>query len=202
MSRVVVTDNLTLDGVMQAPGRPDEDMRGDFPHGGWATPYSDAELGEVMAEGMGDAGALLLGRRTYEDFAAVWPHMPPDNPYTEVINNARKLVASRSLTAPLGWNNSSLLEGDAADAVADLRTRPGKDMVVLGSGDLVQSLMRRGLVDAFVLLIYPLVLGTGRRLFADGGPGDELRLVDTKTTKAGVLVATYHPLEGPHDAPA
>ncbi len=187
MSKVVVFTNLTLDGVMQAPGRPDEDRRGGFEHGGWATPYATMEAAE---ESMANTGALLLGRRTYEDFYTVWPNRT-DNPFTAVLNNTQKYVASTTLSEPLSWSNSTLLKGDAAEAVASLKEEPGKDLVVLGSGELVQSLMRRNLVDAYVLLIHPLVLGSGRRLFPDGGAVAALRLVDTKTTTTGVVIATY-----------
>jgi dihydrofolate reductase len=168
MSKIVVVENLSLDGVMQAPGRADEDRRGGFEHGGWAMPYNDAAKGRIMAAGMADAGPMLFGRTTYEDFFKVWPGRK-DNPFTEVLDNAQKYVASTTLTEPLPWKNSTLLEGDAAAAVARLKEQPGKDIVVLGSGELVRSLMRRNLVDDYVLLIHPLVLGSGRRLFADNG---------------------------------
>ena len=191
MSKVVVFTNLTLDGVMQAPGRPDEDRRDGFEHGGWATPYATMEAAE---ESMANTGALLLGRRTYEDFYAVWPNRT-DNPFTAVLNNTQKYVASTTLKEPLSWSNSTLLKGDAAEAVARLKEEPGKDLVVLGSGELVQSLMRHNLIDAYVLLIHPLVLGSGRRLFTDGGAFAALRLVDTKTTDNGVVIVTYQPAE-------
>jgi dihydrofolate reductase len=194
MSKVVVTNSLTLDGVMQAPGRPDEDLRGGFAHGGWALPYNDAVMGKMMAEGMAQGGALLFGRRTYEDFYAVWPNRT-DNPFTAVLNTTQKYVASTTLEEPLPWSNSTLLKGDAAEAVARLKEQPGKDLVVLGSGELVQSLMRRNLIDEYVLLIHPLVLGSGRHLFTDGGAFAALRLVDTKTTTTGVVIATYQPAE-------
>jgi dihydrofolate reductase len=152
MSKVVVFESLSLDGVMQAPGRPDEDRRDGFEHGGWATPYADP----MMWQGMDSADALLLGRRTYEDFASFWPNQT-DNPFTEVLNATQKYVASRTLKEPLSWSNSTLLEGDAAYVVSELREQPGKDLVVLGSGELVRSLMPRHLVDEYVLLIHPLV---------------------------------------------
>jgi dihydrofolate reductase len=133
---------------------------------------------------------LLLGRRTYEDFYGFWPHQT-DNPYTEVLNNTRKYVASRTLQEPLSWSNSTLLEGDAADAVAELKAQSGDDIGVLGSGELVRSLMRRDLVDELVLMIHPLVLGTGRRLFDETDEFLALRLVDNVTTTTGVLIATY-----------
>jgi dihydrofolate reductase len=190
MSDIVVFMSLTLDGVMQAPGRPDEDVRGGFAHGGWAAPYADATAGRIAAESMGSTEALLLGRRTYEDFYSVWPGRT-DNPFTEVLDNTRKYVASTTLEEPLPWVNSTLLKGDAATTVAALKARPGKDIVILGSGELVRSLIRAGLIDRYVLQIHPLVLGTGRRLFQDGGPMAALRLVDSTTTTTGVIVATY-----------
>ncbi len=187
MSKVVVFMNLTLDRVIQAPGRPDEDRRGGFEHGGWAIPYATMEAAE---ESKAYTGALLLGRRTYEDFYTVWPNRT-DNPFTAVLNNTQKYVASTTLSEPLPWINSTLLKGDAAESVTRLKEEPGKDLVILGSGELVQSLMRRNLVDEYVLLIHPLVLGSGRRLFTDGGAFAALRLVGTKTTTTGVVIATY-----------
>lgn len=192
MGKVVVTNNLSLDGVMQAPGRPDEDVRGGFDRGGWALAYSDPVLGRKMGEGMAQTGALLLGRRTYEDFAAFWPHQK-DNPFTEVLDNVQKYVASTTLTEPLPWKNSTLLEGDAADAVAHLKQELDTDLAVLGSGELVQSLRRRNLIDEYVLIIHPLVLGSGRRLFPDDASPADLRLVDSVTTTTGVIIATYQP---------
>ena len=191
MSKVVVFNNLTLDGVMQAPGRPDEDRRGGFEYGGWATPYATMEAAE---ESMANTGALLMGRRTYEDFYTVWPNQT-DNPFTEVLNNTQKYVVSTTLQEPLPWVNSTLLKGDAAEAVARLKLEPGKDFVILGSGELIQSLMRRNLVDKYVLLIHPLILGSGRHLFTDGGSFAALRLINTKTTSTGVMIATYLPDE-------
>jgi dihydrofolate reductase len=193
MARVVVFMNLSLDGVMQAPGRPDEDVRGGFAYGGWAIPYADPAMGKVAADSMATTGALLFGRRTYEDFYAVWPHRK-NNPFTEVLNNTRKYVASTTLEEPLLWSNSTLLKGDAAKAVAELKARPGKDIVVLGSGALLQSLMSHNLIDEYVLQIHPLVLGSGSRLFNDG-PFASLRLVGSTTTTTGVVIATYQPAE-------
>jgi dihydrofolate reductase len=192
MPKVVVFTSLTLDGVMQAPGRPDEDPRGGFPHGGWAMPYNDPVMAEVAAEGMADPGPILLGRRTYEDFFSFWPKQT-GNPFSEVLDNTLKYVASTTLAEPLPWRNSALLRGDAAEAVARLKREPGKDLLVLGSGDLARSLMRRDLVDEYVLQIHPLVLGTGRRLFADGVPPASLQLVSSVTTTTGVIIATYRP---------
>jgi dihydrofolate reductase len=192
MRNLVVVNNLTLDGVMQSPGRPDEDTRGGFRHGGWARPYNDEVMGRVMAGRMAGSGSLVLGRRTYEDFHGYWPKQT-DNPFTPVLDQTTKYVASTTLSEPLVWQNSVLLEGDAAGAVARLKQQDGKDLVVLGSGRLVESLLRRDLVDQFVLLIHPLVLGTGRRMFAEGVPSTRLRLVDAIPTTTGVLIATYQP---------
>ncbi len=191
MSKVVVFTNLTLDGVMQAPGRPDEDSRGGFEHGGWATPYAAmAQAGESMA----NTGALLLGRRTYEDFYSVWPKRK-DDPISAMLDNMQKYVASTTLSEPLPWINSTLLKGDAVETVARLKEEPGKDLVVMGSGELVQSLIRGNLVDEYVLLIHPLVLGSGRRLFPDGGAFAALQLIGTRTTNNGVVIVTYQPRE-------
>jgi dihydrofolate reductase len=194
MSKVVVFTSVTLDGVTQAPGRHDEDLRDGFELGGWAVPYADEVLGKFAAKGMGSGGAILLGRRTYEDFFGFWPSQT-DNPFTEVLNETQKYVASTTLDEPLAWSNSTLLEGDAADAVATLKEQSDTDLVVLGSGELVRSLMRRGLVDRYVLLIHPVVLGSGRRLFPDKGVFAALRLVDNVTTTTGVMIATYEPAE-------
>jgi dihydrofolate reductase len=201
MSNIVVNTNLTLDAVMQAPGRPDEDRRDGFEHGGWGLPYGDSVMAEVAAESMANTGAILPGQRTYLDFYGFWPHQT-DNPFTEVLNKTQKYVASTRLQEPLPWSNSTLLDGDAMEAVAKLREQPGKDIVVLGSGELVQSLMRHHLVDRYVLLIHPLVLGSGRRLFRDGSPFAALRLVDTRTTTTGVIIATYQPADATAGATA
>ena len=193
MGKVVAFTSLTLDGVMQGPARPDEDTRGGFEHGGWAVPYADPVMGSVSAESGSSAGALLFGRRTYEDFYAVWPKRTDDNPFTPVLNNTQKYVASTRLKEPLPWMNSTLLKGEMPQSVARLKADLKKDLVVLGSGALLQSLARHNLVDEYILLIHPLVLGSGRRLFSDGGSFAALRLVDSKATTTGVLIATYRP---------
>jgi dihydrofolate reductase len=190
MAKITVVNHLTLDGVMQSPGGPEEDPRGGFEHGGWAQPNNDSVMDRVMGEHMaGHSGALLLGRFTYEAFASYWPHQT-DNPFTDVLNETQKYVASRTLEEPLPWQNSTLLQGDVAQAVADLKEQD-RDLVVLGSGELLQSLIPRGLVDEYLLLIHPLVLGSGRRLFTEDAGFTELRLVDTVTTTTGVVIATY-----------
>jgi dihydrofolate reductase len=189
VSKVVLFENVSLDGVMQAPGRPDEDLRDGFDYGGWAMPYADAVQGEVAGASMANTGSLLLGRRTYEDVIGYWN--TTDSPFKDALNDTPKYVASTTLKEPLRWPNSTLLEGDALEAVSRLRAQPGKDLVVLGSGELAQSLMRGGLVDEYLLLINPLVLGTGRRLFAHGASFTKLRLVDSRPTTTGVIIATY-----------
>ena len=168
MRRIVAIVSLTLDGVMQAPGRADEDVRGGFEFGGWANPYRDQVMGQAMGQGMSRGADLLFGRRTYEDFYEVWPKRT-DNPYTDILNRSQKYVASKTLREPLPWEHSTLLSGEAAETVAELKQQPGLDLVVLGCGDLLQTLMRHRLVDSYVLLIHPLVLGRGRRLFNEDG---------------------------------
>jgi len=190
MRKISVTNNLTLDGVMQAPGGKDEDPREDFTHGGWATPYHDSVKMRIMGEGMAKPHGLLFGRRTYEHFFKVWPGRT-DNPFSEVLDNTQKYVASRTLKEPLPWKNSTLLHGDAADAVAALKNEPGDDLTILGSGELVRSLMQRDLIDQFILLIHPLVLGSGRRMFSGDGTLAKFRLASSTPTTTGVIVATY-----------
>ena len=190
MRKVIVVNNVSLDGVMQAPGRPDEDTRDGFKHGGWAAEYNDEVKGKTMAQGMSQGGDLLFGRRTYEDFFKVWPGRK-DNPFTAVLDNTQKYVASTTLREPLPWKNSTLLHGDAADAVAKLKSGDGGNLTVLGSGVLVQSLMRRNLVDQITLLIHPLTFGTGRRLFAEDGVLTKFRLDQHVVTTKGVIIATY-----------
>jgi dihydrofolate reductase len=193
VSKLTVLSNVTLDGVMQAPARPDEDPRGGFSYGGWALPYQDAVLAGRMAQGMArdraPGGGLLLGRRTYQDFYRVWPARA-GNPYTEVLNNTRKYVVSSTLAEPLPWQNSTLLTGDAVQAVARLKQRPDQDLMILGSGALIRSLLPHQLIDEFMLLIHPLVLGSGHRLFP-AGTAAALRLTDSVTTTTGVLIATF-----------
>jgi dihydrofolate reductase len=187
MSKVIVFTNLTLDGVMQAPGRPDEDRRGGFEYGGWAAPYAAMTQ---AGDSIGTIGALLLGRRTYEDFYAVWPKQK-ESPFSAMLDNMQKYVASTTLSEPLPWINSTLLSGDATQTVARLKQESGTDLVIMGSRELVQSLMRHQLIDEYVLLIHPLILGSGSRLFPEEHPFTALRLVDVKTTPTGVVVATY-----------
>lgn len=187
MSKVIVCMNLTLDGVMQAPGLPDEDLRGGFKHGGWAVPYAAMQQ---AGDSIANIGALLLGRRTYEGLYAYWPNHP-ENPISAMLDNLHKYVASTTLALPLPWINSTLLSGDVVEAVTRLKGELERDLVIMGSGDLIQSLMRGNLIDSYVLLIHPLVLGSGRRLFPDNGEAATLQLSKTLTTTTGVVIATY-----------
>lgn len=193
MGKVVAIEHVTLDGVMQGPARPDEDSRDGFEYGGWATARSDPAMQAVLGARMGSAWALLVGRTTYEDFASVWPNRPRPNPMAEALDAVEKFVASTTLAEPLPWRNSTLLKGDAGDAVAALKREQDRTLVIFGSGVLVQSLMRRRLIDEFVLQIHPLVLGKGRRLFPDGGALATLNLIDSVAMSTGVIIATYQP---------
>ena len=188
MRRITVFESVTLDGVMQAPGRPDEDTRGGFQHGGWATPYADDVIVGLASEGQPRTGGILLGRRTYESFFGFWPHQR-DNPFTRALDETQKYVVSTTLQTPLEWKNSTLLPG--VDAVARLKEGAGGDILLLGSGELARSLARRGLVDEYILLVHPLVLGSGQQLFEPGLPTSALELTDTRTSTTGVIIATY-----------
>jgi dihydrofolate reductase len=189
MSKIVVFTNLTLDGVMQAPGRADEDTRGGFKHGGWAAPYQAmSDAGGSMSE----TGSLLMGRRTYEDFYSFWPKQTDNNPFTPMLNNMQKYVASTTLNEPLEWQNSTLLKGDVPEAVKKLKKESDKNIMIMGSGVLVQSLMKHNLIDEYILLIHPLVLGSGRRLFNEGEL-TKLKLSNSRTSGKGVIIATYVP---------
>jgi dihydrofolate reductase len=191
LGRLIVVNHVTIDGVMQAPGMADEDRRGDFPHGGWAVPFGDEILGAAMGEMMSARGLILLGRRTYQDFACFWPKQD-GSPFREVLASTPKFVASRSLSGPLEWENSILLKGEARENVAGLKRGSESDISLIGSGALVRSLQEGGLIDQYVLTIHPLLLGTGRRLF-DGGDRRDFSLIDVKPTTTGVLIATYRP---------
>jgi len=189
MAKIIAFTNLTLDGVMQAPAQPDEDTRDGFKYGGWAAPFAAMqEVGDVL----GDVGAVLFGRLTYARFYAFWPNQP-DNPFTTFFNNIPKYVASTTLESPLAWANSSLLEGDIEKTIGRIKEEQDKNIVIFGSGVLIQSLMRYNLVDRYVLLIHPLVLRSGRRLFTDDGTPATLQLINSKTTTSGVIIATYEP---------
>jgi dihydrofolate reductase len=193
MRKVIVSTFLTVDGVMQAPGAPDEDRTGGFEHGGWQVPLIDDIAGTIISEGLAGSGGLLLGRRTYEIFAAYWPNAPEDDPIAATMNGLPKHVASTTLQEPLGWQNSTLLQGDVEDAVAELREEPGNDLLVIGSSVLAQTLMARDLVDEYQLMIHPIILRSGRRLFHESGPRTDLQLVNVTPTGSGVLIVRYRP---------
>jgi dihydrofolate reductase len=197
VNKLIVYLSLTLDGVMQAPARPDEDTRGGFKHGGWAAQYVDSVSMAVASEGMSkQGGALLLGRRTYQDFYDVWPKRNDGNPFTDRLNKSKKYVASTTLKEPLPWMNSILLKGDVPSAVASLKEKLDGDLVILGSGVLIQSLMKHNLIDEYHLSIHPLVLGSGTRLFPEGSPFRALKLVKSVVSTTGVTLATYRPSTG------
>lgn len=189
MGQLVVDMFVTLDGVMQAPGEPDEDRDGGFEHGGWQAPYFDEESGKLMGEQIARVDALLLGRKTYEIFAAYWPKAPADDPIAAKLNGVRKYVASRTLGA-VEWNNSTLIEGEVADEVPRL-TQDHGELLVIGSGNLVQTLLRHDLVDLLNLWVYPVLLGTGKRLFADGTIPTALRLTGSATFAGGAVLLSY-----------
>jgi dihydrofolate reductase len=188
MGKVIVMNAVTLDGVMQSPGRADEDTRGGFTHGGWALPYGDETMVAKMGERMGEDRAFLFGRRTYEDLLATWNAR--GGPFKDAFNDAQKYVASSNPSTRLEWPNSTLLHGDVPAAVAELKRTSAANLVIMGSGLLIASLMEADLIDEYLVMIAPLVLGTGRRLFG-GGARQSLRLTDSTTSKTGMLIATY-----------
>jgi dihydrofolate reductase len=190
MGKLVVGTFVTVDGVMQAPGGPDEDREAGFEHGGWLAPHFDDELGRFMDGLLGRSEALLLGRKTYEIFAGYWPNAGEDDPMARKLNSVPKYVASRTLDS-VEWNNSSLLGKDVAQEVADLKERVDGEIHVAGSGDLIQTLLKHDLVDELVLIVFPVLLGTGKRLFAGGTIPRGLRLADAQTTPSGVAIQTY-----------
>jgi dihydrofolate reductase len=193
MGKVIVMTWMTLDGVMQGPGRPDEDTRDGFEHGGWGVPYGDEATGAKMGERMGGDRAFLFGRRTYEDLLASWNAQ--GGPFKDALNNTRKFVASNNPEARLDWPNSTLLRGNVPAAVTDLKQSSDANLVIMGSGELIGSLMAADVIDEYLLMIAPLILGTGRRLFADGVRAS-LRLVESVTTHTGVVIATYERARG------
>jgi len=191
MRKLIVSTFLTLDGVMQAPGGPGEDDSDGFAHGGWSVNYWDERMGEVMGEAMSTGFDLVLGRKTYDIFAAHWPHASEEDG-AKPLNDATKYVASRS-RPELGWSNSVLIEGDVAQGVAALKQQDGPELQVHGSGDLIQTLLRHDLVDGYRLLIFPLVIGSGKRLFSEGTVPAGLKLVDSTVSTTGVVIGTYEP---------
>jgi dihydrofolate reductase len=191
MRKLIVSTFLTLDGVMQAPGGPEEDDSGGFAYGGWSVHYWDDLMGQVMTEAMSVPFDLVLGRRTYDIFAAYWPHAP-EAAGGKPLNDATKYVASRSHPT-LEWGPSVLVDGDADEGIAALKKGDGPELQVHGSGNLIQTLMRHNLVDEYRLWVFPVVIGSGKRLFSDGTIPSALKLVDTKVSTTGVVIGTYEP---------
>ncbi|OEJ93695.1 dihydrofolate reductase family protein [Streptomyces thermolilacinus] len=193
MAQLTLTTFLSLDGVMQAPGGPDEDRSDGFDYGGWLVPFADEDMGRFMNEVFDRADAFLLGRRTYEIFASYWPEVTdPDDPIAGPLNNLPKHVVSRTLRT-VEWNNSHLVEGDLGEVVARLKAGPGREIQVHGSARLAQGLIAHGLVDALNLLVFPVFLGKGRRLFPDGGVPTAYELTGHRTTSTGATIQTYRP---------
>jgi dihydrofolate reductase len=190
MRKLIVTTFLTLDGVMQAPGGPGEDDQGGFAHGGWSVHHWDERMGEIMDAWMSVPFDLLLGRRTYEIFSAYWPNAPEED--ARPLNDATKYVVSRSRPT-LGWDPSVLIEGDAAEGIAKLKEEDGPELQVHGSSNLIQTLLRHDLVDEYRLWTFPVVIGSGKRLFGDGSIPAALRLVDTQMSTTGVVIGVYVP---------
>jgi dihydrofolate reductase len=188
MGKITVINNISLDGVMQAPGGKEEDTRENFPHGGWTAPYQDQVIGKKMGGMMASGnGSLLLGKRTYEHFYSYWPKQKT-NPITDHLNKVRKYVVSTTLREPLPWENSTLLKENVIETITNLKQQ--EDLAILGSGELIQSLRKNNLIDTYVLLIFPILLGTGRRLFPNGEYA-QLKLVDSVVSATGVILATY-----------
>jgi dihydrofolate reductase len=192
MRKLIASTFVSLDGVMQAPGGPEEDPTENFPFGGWTFPYWD-ETTDISGSGFdGKDRELVLGRKTYEIFEAYWPYQPADNPVAKLLNADRKHVASRTLMN-LKWNNSTLLRGDVTSAVAALKSEPGLDLQIIGSGNLIQTLQAAALIDQYHVWTFPVVLGRGKRLFEAGAKAGALRLVASQTAKTGVVMSTYVP---------
>jgi dihydrofolate reductase len=197
MRKVVVDEWISLDGVVQAPGAPEEDTTGGFQHGGWHLRYFDEVSQRWVLDYLTEAGGFLFGRRTYESFAGHWPKASEEEqPVAQPLNTKPKYVASTTLSEPLEWEGSSLLRGDVAEAVGALKQEDGGDLHVIGSTQLLGTLIEHELVDEFRLMIDPLVLGGGKRLFHDDGALRPLRLVDSRVTTTGAILATYAPAEG------
>jgi dihydrofolate reductase len=193
MGSIGVTMWITLDGVVQGPGRPDEDVRGGFAHGGWGQRYNDEVLARELAPDLARPGDMLFGRRTWQDFITAWGRRTDANPFSAPMNAATKYVVSRTLEDTDAWQNSVLLSGDAVETVAGLKDRSDRDLSIIGSASLVRSLHAAGLVDSYTLLVCPLVLGSGTRLFEGAAPLTELDLTHCVATTTGVVIARYRP---------
>ncbi|HLT95598.1 MAG TPA: dihydrofolate reductase family protein [Acidimicrobiia bacterium] len=196
MGRLFVTEFMTLDGVAQSPGGPDEDREGGFPYGGWQAPLEEPEAGGVLLEETGSMDALLLGRKTYEIFAEYWPHAPEEIPFTGLFRRIPKYVASRTLSEPLGWDGTQLVTGDLIQSVAELKDRHDH-IHMFGSLDFLQSLLEHGLVDRLYLWQYPVVLGTGKRVFEEGAVPTVLRVVESRTHPRGLTHLVCEPAGPP-----
>jgi dihydrofolate reductase len=192
MRKLIASTFVSLDGVMQAPGGPEEDPTGAFAFGGWSFSYWDEVMDQSMRGFDGKDRELVLGRRTYEMFAAYWPHQPADHPIAQTFNAARKHVASRTLET-LDWNNSTPLRGDVVAAIAALKSQAGHDLQIIGSGNLIQTLRAASLIDEYTVWTFPVVLGHGKRLFEAGAKAGALRLVASQTSTTGVVMSTYVP---------
>jgi dihydrofolate reductase len=192
MRKLIVSEFLTLDGVMQAPGLPDEDPEGGFSRGGWQTSYFDEVFGKTLMEGFASTDALLLGRKTYEIFARHWPNQPDSDPIAPTMNGFDKFVVSTTLDS-VDWVNSQLIKDDVVAEVRKIKEQPGKDIRVIGSGQLVQTLIENDLVDQFDLMIHPLALGEGKRLFRGSTASTKLKLVNNNVSTTGVIILTYVP---------
>lgn len=192
MRKLVVSSFMTLDGVVQAPGGPDEDRDGGFEHGGWSVPFWNEQMVQTVTDWTVQAGALLLGRKTYDIFAASWPLVGDEDPVAATLNRVPKYVASWTLRQ-VTWNNSTLLSGDVAEEVANLKQQSGAEIQVHGSGNLIQTLLRHSLVDEFRLMTFPVVLGSGKRLFGAGSRPRGLRLIETGASSTGVTIGIYQP---------
>ncbi|BCJ36562.1 deaminase [Actinocatenispora thailandica] len=191
MRSISATMFISLDGVVQGLGRPDEDTRGGFTHGGWGPGYTDEVMRRELGKGMARPGDLLLGRRTWEDFTSAWGQATDGNPISAHLNAATKYVVSRTLSDADAWQNSILLRGEAVETVAELKARPGGDLSINGSASLVRSLHAAGLIDRYTLLIHPVTLGSGMRLFEGEAPRTEFELTGSVTTGTGVIIAHY-----------
>jgi dihydrofolate reductase len=193
MQKLVVGTFLTLDGVMQAPGDPQEDTEGGFQHGGWQLPLFDGDAGRIISEQIAETDSLLLGRKTYQIFARFWPNAPADDPIAQKLNSLPKHVVSTTLDK-VEWSNSTLITGNVSEEVNKLKQSGSGILSVTGSGKLAQTLMQKDLIDEYILWIHPIVLGSGKRLFEGGIVPANLKLVDTKTTGSGILILTYQPV--------